>query len=266
MIGVIGFGRMGGALIKALLEAKISRMEQLIVSDSDAKRLKEAGALGIEVAKDNCEVARRSDILVIAVKPKDVDGVLKEIGDCVSGKLVVSIAAGVTTRFIEKRLRSKARVIRVMPNIACLMRQAASVYCLGRNATADDGKLVGKLFGGVGLAIQLPEELIDAVTGLSGSGPAFFFLAMKALAEAGVEEGIPKESAAKLAAQTAKGAGEMALRMGLSLDELIGMVASPGGTTERGLEALKNGKVAESFKEALKAATKRSRELGRQWE
>lgn len=237
------------------------RGKEIVASDADENRLKELKELGVEVTDDNRKVARLCDVIFIAVKPDVVGDVLDEIREFSGGKLLVSVAAGVSTKFIEGR--TDARVIRVMPNICCLVGEMASCFSLGAKASREDGKFIKKLLGGLGETLEVKEEMMDAITGLSGSGPAYFYLVIKAMREAGVELGLPEDVALRLAAQTAKGAGEMVLRSGKGLDELTRMVCSPKGTTVEGLKVLEGRKVFEAFKNAVKAAAERSKELSR---
>jgi pyrroline-5-carboxylate reductase len=263
IIGIIGVGRIGNALIKGFLEAKVLDKEQVIANDRGDKKLEILRTIGIQIGSKNFEVAEKSDAIIIAVKPKDIANVLQEIKEHAQDKLVISVAAGIRTNLIEEQIGGKVRVIRVMPNIACTVREAASVYCVGKYATSYDEETVRSLFEAIGTVFKLPEHLMDAVTGLSGSGPAYYFFIIKALAEAGANEGIPEEIAIKLAAQVAVGAGKTVLKETRSLNELIDMVCSPGGTTIEGLKVLEQGKVAENLREAVKRATNRSKELSK---
>lgn len=250
---------MGSALIKGFIKAGTVRQEDIIASDADEEKLR---ALEVKTTTSNNLVAKESDVIFLAVKPKFMEEVLKGIKPDGKDKLVVSIAAGITTEFIEGIL-DDSRVIRVMPNTPALVQEMASAYCLGERATEDDAGIVEELLSGMGMAFNVAEGLMDAVTGLSGSGPAYFYYIIKALTEAGVADGLDREVALKLAAQTAKGAAEMVLKTGKSPQELIDMVCSPGGTTVEGLKVLEGGKVSDIFKETVKAATKRSKELAK---
>ena len=262
-IGFIGAGRMGSALIKGFLDAGILKAGDIVASDKDEGKLKSLTDLGVATTQNNREVVKKADVIFLAVKPAEISKVLDEVKDLVGEKLVVSMAAGVRTKLIEDKLGAKAKVIRVMPNMPCVVGEGATAYCLGRNAGAKDAEVVKKLFGAVGVAVGLKEEHMDAATGLSGSGPAYFYLIIKALAEAGIKEGLPRDVAEKLAAQTAKGAGRMVLNSGKSPDELIDMVRSPGGTTAEGLRVMEDKKVPDAMVEAVKAAAKKARELAR---
>ena len=262
-VGFIGAGRMGSALIRSFLDAGALKARDIVASDKDEGKLRALAALGMVVTSDNREIAKKADTIFLAVKPGEVLKVLDEIKKLVDGKLVISIAAGIPIKLIEGKLGSRVRVARVMPNMPCAVSEGATAYCLGKNASKRDEEVVKKLFGSVGIAVELKEGLIDAVTGLSGSGPAYFYLIIKALTDAGVKEGLPRDVAEKLAAQTAKGAGAMVLKSGKTPDELIDMVRSPRGTTAEGLKAMEERKVAEAMIEAVRAATKKARELAR---
>jgi pyrroline-5-carboxylate reductase len=257
--GFIGAGRMGSALMQGFLDAKLVSKKSLLAFDKSPERLEELEKQGIETAESTQRLVKESDIIFLAVKPKDMPALLDELKDESEGKLFVSIAAGITTAKLEEKL--KGRVIRVMPNTPCMVYAGASAFTLGRKATKDDAAKVEKLMSALGTTVQLPEELMDAVTGLSGSGPAYIYYTIKALAEAGAAEGIPVDTALKLAAQTTKGAAEMLLQTGKTPQQLIDDVCSPGGTTIEGMKALEENKVADAFKKAVAAATKRSKEL-----
>ena len=259
-IGIIGVGRMGSALVRGLLNARMAK-KSLLASDHDKEKLKLlCKDTGIKMASDNRELVRKSDIVIIAVKPKDVQKVLDEISDIIGEKLVIPTVAGVPVAEFERRLR-KAKVIRIMPNIPCSVGEGAVAFSSGSRVRGGDLRLVEGLLDKVGIALKLPEEMLDAVTGLSGSGPAFYSLVIKAMAEAGIEEGLSEDVALKLAAQTAKGVGKVLLETGMDPEELIGAVRSPRGTTEAGLKKLEEMAAAEAFKEAVHAAVKRAKEL-----
>jgi pyrroline-5-carboxylate reductase len=191
-----------------------------------------------------------------------MDDVLSDIKGEAEGKLFVSIAAGVKIEKLEGALPG-ARVIRVMPNSPAAVSEMAAAYAPGATAGGDDEKLVERVLNSLGTAVKVEEEMLDAVTGLSGSGPAYIYYIIRALADAGVSEGLPEDVALKLAAQTVKGAGEMVLKSGKGPKELIDLVTSPGGTTVEGMSVLESEDVDESFKRAVTAATMRSRELSK---
>jgi len=211
---------------------------------------------------DNRSVVSESGLLVLAVKPQSMATLLAEIRPVLRSHLVVSIAAGVTLRQLADGLGEKCRLIRVMPNTPCLVGASASGYATGGHATPEDVALIDRLLNSVGRAFCLPEHLLDAVTGLSGSGPAFVYLMIEALSDGGVRVGLPREVATALAAQTVLGAAKMVLETGTHLGALKDMVTSPGGTTIAGLYALERGGARAAFMDAVEAATKRSIELG----
>lgn len=260
-VGFIGCGNLGSSLVRGLLGSGALKTKEVIVSDSDEEKLRELKKLGIQTTSDNKKLVKDCDTIFIAVKPDIVESVLKEVEEFSKGRLFVSVAAGVSTKFIEAR--TKARVVRAMPNICGAVAEMASCFSLGGRATPEDERLVKRLLGSGGTTFKVDEKLMDAITGLSGSGPAYFYLVIKALQEAGVELGLSNDIALKLAAQTAKGAGEMVLRSDKELDELTKMVCSPKGTTIEGLKVLERQGVFEAFKNAVKAAAKRSKELSR---
>ena len=260
-VGFIGCGNLGSSLIKGFLRANSLKADEVIASDLDEGKLKGLKELGVEVTGDNKRVAKLSNVIFIAVKPDIVGKILDEMREFSRGKLLISVAAGVSTKSIEER--TDARVIRVMPNICSLVAEMASCFSLGSKASAKDRELVKGLLGSVGTTFEVEEEMMDAVTGLSGSGPAYFYLIIKALTEAGVKEGLQKNVAERLAAQTAKGAGAMVLKSGKTPDELIEAVRSPGGTTAEGLKVMEAKRVPEAMAEAVKAATKKARELAK---
>ncbi|MEW6592744.1 MAG: pyrroline-5-carboxylate reductase [Candidatus Hadarchaeota archaeon] len=259
-VGFIGAGKMGISLLKGMLKSIALEPSQVAVSETDPKKLDAVRALGIKAVRGNEALVKISDVVFISVKPKDVEAVLRETKTVSRGKLFISIAAGVSTRFIEER--TYARVIRIMPNIAGSIGEMASCYCLGGCARASDGRLVERLLGSIGIAFKVKEPLMDAVTGLSGSGPAYVAHLIKAMAEAGEELGLHGAISLALASQTVKGAADL-ISMGMTPDELIQLVCTPKGTTIEGMKVLEERKVAEAIKKAVKASAARARELSR---
>ncbi len=261
--GFIGAGKMATALVKGMLRAGLAPTEALCASDPlrEAREHLAAGT-GIAVFDANRPVAERSDVLVLAVKPQSMKQVLDELRPFVTADhLIVSVAAGVTIASIVERLGPGARVIRVMPNTPALIGQGASAYALGPRVGPADEAVVSACLSAVGVAVCVAESLLDAVTGLSGSGPAFVYLMVEALSDGGVRAGLPREVATLLAAQTVAGAALMVLETGLHPGVLKDQVASPGGTTIAGLHALERGGVRGALIDAVEAATKRSAEL-----
>jgi pyrroline-5-carboxylate reductase len=262
-IGFLGAGKMATALAHAWRSAGLAR--DVCASDPVPEaRQSFTSQTGIAAGTDNLEVVRRSDVLVLAVKPQSMAGLLAQVRPAMQDRhLVVSIAAGITLRQLTESLGPQARLVRVMPNTPCLVGASASGYAPATSATADDIALVDKLLNAVGKAFRLPEHLLDAVTGLSGSGPAFVYVMIEALSDGGVRMGLPRDVATALAAQTLLGSAKMVLETGLHPGALKDMVASPGGTTIAGLHALERGGLRAALMDAVEAATKRSVELGK---
>jgi pyrroline-5-carboxylate reductase len=264
-IGVIGTGKMGAALIRGIVNSKVVKSTDIHASDVYERGLEELQKeLGINVSTDNKQTILNSDIIILAVKPQILKTILAGIKDSVtSDKLLVSIAAGVSLKDIEGELESGSRVVRVMPNIAATVAEAASGVCPGKNASINDAEITLEIFRTIGSALVVPEHLMDAVTGLSGSGPAFIFPVIEAMADGGVYEGLDRQSALILAAQTVLGAAKMVLETRTHPEELKDMVTSPGGTTIRGIHALEEHGIRAAFMNAVIEASKRSKELGK---
>lgn len=268
-IGFLGAGNLAEALIKGLVASKSVRASQIIAADKISERLIYlAETYEIKVYNRNHEIAENSDIIFITVKPNDVSGVLGDIAPALGkDKLLISAAAGITTTTVLERLKESGTkgfvpVVRAMPNTPVIVREGAIGLCAGLGAGKSDLKLARALFESVGKVVVVEEEgLLDAVTGLSGSGPAYVFLFMEALVEAGVKAGLKKETARELALQTTLGAAKLAIDSPKSLEELIKMVTSPGGTTIEGLKKLKEADIKGTVEKAVSAATKRAREL-----
>jgi pyrroline-5-carboxylate reductase len=263
-IGFLGAGNMAEALIRGLLHGG-QPAQQILASAPRRDRLDEiVGLYDIVTATDNREVARRSDILVLSVKPQILDKVLREVSTEVRpGTLVVSVAAGISTATIEGLLPENARVVRSMPNTPALVRAGATAISAGRHATDDDLHVAKALFDAVGITVALDESQLDAVTGLSGSGPAYIFLILEALADAGVKMGLSRRNAQRLAAQTVMGSAKLLLETDEHPGRLKDMVTSPGGTAIAGLHTLEQGGLRTTLINAVETATLRARELGR---
>jgi pyrroline-5-carboxylate reductase len=264
-VGFLGAGKMGEALARGLLKAQLVPAERLLLSDADsARRRAVARQLGVRVLSDNAALVRASDIVVVALKPGVVREGLPALAASVQPKhLIISIAAGVTLAELEGMLPAGTRAVRVMPNTPSLVGCGAAAYALGRHATKADGERVEQMLGSVGLCVAVPERLLDAVTGLSGSGPAFVALVMEALADGGVLCGLPREVALKLAVQTVLGSARLVQETGQAPAALKDMVASPGGTTIEGIKVLERGGLRAALIQAVEAATQKSRDLGR---
>ena len=263
-IGFLGAGQMATALARGWTAAGLLSPQSATASDpSAAARRQFATATGIETVEENSEVAQTSDVLILAVKPQILPRVLPELAPYLRPEqLLVSIAAGVTLAQLAAKLPPGTRLVRVMPNTPCLVGASASGIAAGSATPAEDLDWVTNLFAAVGVAIPLPETWLDAVTGLSGSGPAFVYVMIEALADGGVLMGLPREVALRLAAQTLLGSAKMVLETGQHPGALKDAVASPGGTTIAGLHALERGSLRATLMNAVEAATLRSIELG----
>lgn len=263
-IGFLGAGKMASALAKGFINGNLAEPASMIASDVfEPARTEFTKLSGIKTTVSNQEVAVASDVLIIAVKPHQVADLLHELKSLISGShLIVSIAAGVSLKTLESHLAAGSRVVRVMPNTPALVGASATGFALGNAALAEDGALVQRLFSSVGVAFQLKESLLDAVTGLSGSGPAYAYLMVEALSDGGVAAGLPRETATKLAAQTLLGAAKMVLETGLHPGALKDMVTSPGGTTIEGIHELERGGVRAALMNAVRVASEKSRKLG----
>jgi pyrroline-5-carboxylate reductase len=255
---------MAAALARGWLAAGLVTPATCRASDPvPAARTRFTEQTSCPTAADNREVVLASDILVLAIKPQAVPALLDEIRNAVSERhLIVSIAAGVTLKQLADGLLANCRLVRVMPNTPCLVGASAAGFAAGPGCQAADAAVVERLFNAVGKAFALPESLLDAVTGLSGSGPAFVYVLIEALADGGVRMGLPRDAATTLAAQTVLGAARMVLETGQHPGQLKDAVASPGGTTMAGLHALERGGFRAALMDAVEAATRRSTELG----
>jgi len=263
-VGFVGAGMMATAIMDGLVAKKIvTGPDAIACSDVFDAPLKAAESKGFFASKSNEEVCKRAkDAIIVAVKPNIVQDICKDIM-AVKGStaVVISVAAGVTIETLERNLPGR-RVVRIMPNTACVVGEAASGFALGALATDEDRAIVQAIFGSCGIAHELNEFLLNAVTGLSGSGPAYVFEFIEALADGGVRVGLVRDVALQLAAQTVKGAAEMVLQTGTHPGELKDRVCSPGGTTIAGVDELEKGAFRGTTIQAVKAATRRSMQLG----
>jgi pyrroline-5-carboxylate reductase len=264
-IGFLGAGRMATALAAGLLSARFTSPGKIVASDvSPGAREQFARGTGADTTPDNAALPARCSTIVLAVKPQQVGDVLRPLRNLLTDQhLLISIAAGTTLSTLESLTGGACRLVRVMPNTPCLVSAGASAFARGRGATEDDARFVRELLSTVGRAWEVPERLLDAVTGLSGSGPAYAFQIIEALSDGGVRVGLPRDVATQLAAQTLLGAARMVLETGDHPGVLKDAVASPGGTTIAGLHALERGGLRAALINAVEAATLRSQELGR---
>ncbi len=263
-IGFVGAGRMATALAKGLTSSGFTSPEQVVASDPlPAAHEQFSQQTGGRIVETNSDVFHDANIVFLAVKPQQMEAVLADVQDAVTSEhLLVSIAAGVPISTLTAALGKASRVVRVMPNTPALVGVGAAAYAIGGAATEHDGRLVEAMLSTVGIAVSVPEQLLDAVTGLSGSGPAYVFQVIEALSDGGVLVGLPREAATRLAAQTVLGAARMVLETGEHPGVLKDAVTSAGGTTIAGLHALERGGLRSTLMDAVQAATARSRQLG----
>lgn len=264
-IACLGGGNMAEALIRGLIAAGAAKPDQITATDVSQDRLEHLKkTYGIIIEKSNKNAVAAAEIVLLCVKPQVIEKLLQEIAPVTdAGKIVISIAAGITISRIEKLLTGNPRVIRVMPNTPALVLAGAAGISGGKQAGADDLALAQNIFNSIGRSVVVDEKLMDAVTGLSGSGPAYVFLIIDALSDAGVKAGLPRPLALELAAQTVYGSAKMVLETKEHPGKLRDMVTSPGGTTIEGLHALEKGKLRATLMNAVEAATARSMELGK---
>lgn len=263
-LAFLGAGAMGEALTRGLLSAGTYSAENIVLFDVDTPRVEAlAKTLGVRSASTALEAAFGADVLLLAVKPQVVEKALEPLRDILSpAQTLISIAAGVKTSRLEACFSQPVPVVRVMPNTPALVGAAATAICAGKNAGAENLSNAKTIFEAVGMTVEADEKLLDAVTGLSGSGPAYVFLFIEALADGGVRAGLSRDVALKLAAQTVMGSAQMLLETGEHPGVLKDRVASPGGTTIAGLHALENGAFRGVVMDAVLAAAERSKELG----
>jgi pyrroline-5-carboxylate reductase len=267
-IGIIGAGAMGSALCRGLIQAGAAPANRILVSDLHAAHVQKLHqSHNIRVAESNVQVARYTDIILLAVKPATVPVVLDEIADSLKrdgGKplpLLISIAAGVRIATIEEHLSDPIPVVRAMPNTPAQVGKGACAYCPGTHADETHRAHAAAIFESVGNAVEVPESMMDAVTALSGSGPAYVYLMIEALVDGGVKVGLPREVAYKLAAQTVLGAAAMVIETGMHPAQLRDMVTTPAGTTIAAIAALEHSGVRAALIDAVECAAKRAQEL-----
>lgn len=262
-VAFIGAGQMATALAAGFLRQGLIAAERITASDpSTASAERFSAATSARVVADNATAVADADVIFLSVKPQQMEGVCRGLALAIEHQpILVSIAAGVTLASLTQWFGHHAKLIRVMPNTPALVGAGASAYALSPGAKKSDGELVAELLGCIGIAMEVPEHLLDAVTGLSGSGPAFVYLVIEALSDGGVLSGLPRDLATRLAAQTVLGAAQMVLATGEHTGRLKDQVTSPGGTTIAGIAALERGGVRAALMSAVEAATQRAREL-----
>ena len=253
MIGIIGAGNMGRAIA-----GRVS--QKILITDIDPSKLHFKKDRRILITRDNISLVERSDVIILAIKPQDSPSLLKEIAPYVKNKLIISILAGINTSFIEEVLK-RSRVIRVMPNMAIMVGRGISAITAGRFACKKDLAIVRKIFLNLGEVVEVKENLFDAVTAVSGSGPAYYFLFTEMLQKAGISCGLKKDLAKRLAIAVFIGAAESAIANNISMQDFVKKVASKGGTTEAALKIFKERGLEEIVKKAVKSAREKSRLL-----
>lgn len=262
-IGIIGAGNMGQAIINGLKRANCK--ENIFVFEKDIEKSAEvAGRLKVKETNSVEHLIRQANAVIICVKPQDIDDVLEAAaGLNLQGKLLISIAAGISTSYILKKIKTKAAVIRVMPNMNVFVGMGVNAIAKGKHASESDVRTVEKIFATVGKNFILPEKKIDAVTALSGSGPAYAALFIKAMCDAAVKNGLPKASAEKIVIQTLRGTLEMIEKCGIAPVDFMKKVMSKGGTTEAAFRVLDGAGFEKIILDAISSACNRSKELGR---
>jgi len=264
-IAFLGAGNMAEALIRGVIDAKLLQPTNIIATDIREDRLRYiADKTKVSVNPDNVRAVKEARVIVLAVKPQDMDILLGQIRLALDpSKLIISIAAGITTRYIEDLLVGEVPVVRVMPNTAVRVMEGASAFSLGRYAEKDEESIAEALLGAVGRVVKVPEDLMDVITALSGSGPAYIFFIIGSLMEAAISLGLDRDTACILAAQTTLGAAKLVLATGEDPLLLREKVASPGGTTEAALRVFDQKGLSGILSRALNAAAARSKELAR---
>jgi pyrroline-5-carboxylate reductase len=262
-LGAIGFGVMGTAIIKGALNQGVIEPQDVNVFDLSEKALASAKELGLNTLGSVAEVGEKSDIILLAVKPQQLDEMAAMAGDAMDGKAVISILAGSTMARLKGAFKGNPRILRIMPNTPAQVFAGAFGLCKESDLTDEEKVFAEKLFGAIGIYEWVKEYDIDAICGVSGGGPAFVAMFIEALADGGVLEGLPRDVAVKFAAQTVYGTAKMILETGIHPGELKDRVSSPAGTTIRGVEALEKGSFRYDVIQSVVAGTERSREMGK---
>jgi pyrroline-5-carboxylate reductase len=262
-LALVGAGKIGEALLSGILSSQLVPVTRVVATDADRTRADYIGEkYGVRTYTNNRQAVARADLVLLCVMPQRVKDILREIRkDVRQGVLVISVAASVTTRLIEQELDRGVRVVRVMPNTPCLIRQGMSALCRGKHATDEDLKIAQAIFGSMGRAVVVDERHMDAITGLSASGPAYVYMIIESLAEAGVKLGLPRELSTELSAQTLLGASAMVLHTGEHPAKLKDVVTTPAGCTIDGLLELEEGGLRVTLIKAVVRAAERAREL-----
>ena len=263
-IGFIGAGKMGGILIRSILKNGLISPKNLWVCDKFIEKLTSLAKEGANISIEIKPIVKNADVLFLAIKPQDISEVLEHLkGRVQSGQLIISLVAGVTTSFFIKKLGKEISLIRIMPNTPALLGEGITAISSTEKVSSEQRVLLKRIMATVGEVVEIPESQQNAVTGLSGSGPAYIYTVIQGLIKGGVRAGLSPELALRLATQTTLGAARMAKESNSSLDELRQAVASPGGTTIEGLKVLNEGRLEECLAEAVVKATQRAKELNK---
>jgi len=262
-LGIIGIGKIGSTLLRVLTNSKVIEREKIIIYDIDQEvLLKRTEEFKVDFAESNKSLVKEAKYILIAVLPQIIDEVLKEIGSLITeNHIIITIAAGISINHVGKYIDKKVGIVRIMTNTPALVKAAASAISSNEHIKQPELDFVKKLFKELGMVVELEEKHLDAVTGLSGSGPAYLFIIMESLADGGVKMGLPREIALKLAAQTVLGSAKLVLETNKHPGELKDMVASPGGTTITAIHELESAKLRATLIRAVEAATLKSKSM-----
>ena len=260
-IGIIGCGNMGGAILYGALESGVLSKENVYVYDINPAMMEKADSWGVHLAKDNEDVCENSDLILLAVKPQNAAEALSQCKKALEGKALMSIVAGISVARLQNMVDGTPRILRIMPNTPAMVFEGAFALCSDNDFTEDEMNTAKTIYSSIGIVELVPENLIDAVCGLSGGGPAYVAMFIEAMADGGVKQGLPRKTAYRLAAQTCLGTAKMILEKGIHPGELKDMVTSPGGTTIEGCEALEKGGMRAAVIECINAGTEKSKKL-----
>lgn len=260
-IGIIGCGNMGGAILYGALESNVLKKENVYVYDISPAMMKKAERWGVNLAKDDEDVCRKADIILLAVKPQNAAEALSQCKDALDNKAMMSIVAGVTVERLRSMTSAAPRILRLLPNTPAMVFEGAFAICSDNDFTREEMEAAKEIYAAIGVIEMVPEHLIDAACALNGGGPAYVAMFIEAMADGGVKQGLPRTTAYRLAAQTCLGTAKMILEQGIHPGQIKDMVTSPGGTTIEGCEALEKSAMRGAVMECIRAAAEKSRQL-----